>query len=481
MTAVNQLMNTLRAGAVALLLSAGVSAQTLENLHHFSSAEGRGLVKTIVLADRTLYGTSDGGDGSVFAMNTDGTGFTNLYSFPPRSGAPYYTNSEGCRPEGPLLLLGESLYGTAAMGGSGYGHGTVFALKTNGTGYTVLHRFAGGPEDGSTPFSGLVLWGGRLFGTTVGGGRSECGTVFSLETNGTGFAILHHFSGYGDGKFPGVARLVVSGNRLYGSANDGGSAGVGTVFALNTDGSGFATLHNFSVPDGTHPVRGVVLSGDTLYGTACRDGAYTNGTIFAIGTNGTGFRVLHAFAPTTSTNSPLRNSEGAFPWGDLTLSGEVLYGVATDGGTPGYGTVFALSTAGTDFRVLHTFAGSPAEGALPRVGPVLCDNSLYGATGSGGSADCGTVFRLALHRPPPLSMTRYGPDVVLTWPTNADTFRLQSTTKLTAPATWVTHGPPVIANGQNTVTNGISGVQRLYRLVWVGCGPWTNGGTRTRE
>src|SRR2546428_10366169 len=61
---------------------------------------------------------------SVFAVNTDGTGFANLHSFNPNLG------SDGANPHAGLILSGNTLYGTAAGGGSA-GNGTVFAVNTD--------------------------------------------------------------------------------------------------------------------------------------------------------------------------------------------------------------------------------------------------------------------------------------------------------------------------------------------------------------
>src|SRR5207248_9237712 len=64
------------------------------------------------------------------ALNTDGTGFTILHTFTATSGAipGAYTNSDGAGPFGGLILSGNTLYGTAAGGGSS-GRGTVFSLS----------------------------------------------------------------------------------------------------------------------------------------------------------------------------------------------------------------------------------------------------------------------------------------------------------------------------------------------------------------
>ncbi len=64
-----------------------------------------------------------------------------------------------------------------------------------------------------------------------------------------------------------MSGLVVSGNKIYGTAAVSGSAGggQGTVFELNTDGTGFTVLHNFDYADGGNP-EPLALSGSTLYG-----------------------------------------------------------------------------------------------------------------------------------------------------------------------------------------------------------------------
>jgi hypothetical protein len=92
-------------------------------------------------------------------------------------------------------------------------------------------------------------------------------------------------------------------------------------------------------------------------------------------------------------------------------------------------------------------------------------SALYGVAASGGNAGYGTVFSISLPlTPPQLTITASGRNVVLSWPTNATGFNLQSTTDLVSPL-WTTNLPaPVILNGQNTVSNPISGTQQFFRL-----------------
>ncbi|HZL80149.1 MAG TPA: choice-of-anchor tandem repeat GloVer-containing protein, partial [Candidatus Limnocylindrales bacterium] len=120
------------------------------------------------------------------------------------------------------------------------------------------------------------------------------------------------------------------------------------MFAINTNGTGFTTLHSFTAvsgsganSDGTGPLAGLILSGNTLYGTAVNGGSSGHGTVFALNTNGTGFLNLHSF--TATSGYPSINSDGVGPLAGLILSGNTLYGTAYYGGGSGYGTVFSLS------------------------------------------------------------------------------------------------------------------------------------------
>jgi uncharacterized repeat protein (TIGR03803 family) len=225
--------------------------------------------------------------------------FTAMHSF---TATPFSTNSDGSVPYAGLTLAGNTYtwYGTTSKGGSS-GYGTVFAVNTDGTGFTVLHSFTGG-SDGATPWAGLIQSGNTLYGTTINGGSSSNGAVFAVNTDGSGFTVLHSFTARNasginsDGAFPN-AGLTISGQTLYGTATYGGSANYGTLFAINTDGTGFTNLHSFSYYDGTGPVAGLTLFGNTLYGTATYGGAGASGTVFKVNTDGAGFVLLHTFYP----------------------------------------------------------------------------------------------------------------------------------------------------------------------------------------
>ena len=117
--------------------------------------------------------------------------------------------------------------------------------------------------------------GSTLYGMTPYGGASDRGTVFKVNTDGTGFALLRSFAGApADGEFP-YGSPVVSGSTLYGITPFGGASSRGTVFKVNTDGTGFALVRSFAgaVADGEAPYGSPVVSGSTLYGMTHYRGA----------------------------------------------------------------------------------------------------------------------------------------------------------------------------------------------------------------
>jgi len=220
--------------------------------------------------------------------------------------------------------------------------------------FTNLHNF--GLADGQYPQGNLLLSDSTLYGATPDGGADGYGTIFKVNTNGTSFTNIYSFtaksfgtspSTNNDGAFPN-SDLILSGSTLFGTATEGGYFGNGTVFKINTDGSDFAVLHHFSAtnaatdinPDGADPRSGLILFSNAFYGTAYGGGSTGNGTVFRLNTDGSGFTTLYSFSATN--NLAGTNLDGAHPVGGLLLSGNSLYGTTSEGGTAGYGTIFSI-------------------------------------------------------------------------------------------------------------------------------------------
>jgi uncharacterized repeat protein (TIGR03803 family) len=129
-------------------------------------------------------GTGDNGigdTGTVFSIDTSGNE-TVVYSFCTLAAC-----SDGANPLGGLIKTGfgakTTLYGTTEFGGPSHGDGTVFSINPTTVVETVLYSFCqtGGCSDGDEPTAGLVSGGGALYGTTLYGGTSGEGTVFSVK------------------------------------------------------------------------------------------------------------------------------------------------------------------------------------------------------------------------------------------------------------------------------------------------------------
>jgi uncharacterized repeat protein (TIGR03803 family) len=475
----NQYVFRLITATLGFVLAGTISAQSFKTLHSFTAldgdnanTDGAGPFGGVILSGKTLYGTTyvggSTGKGTVFAINTDGTGFRPLHIFPPfvsENGI----NKHGAFPMGALILSSNTLYGTA-FGGGISGNGTLFAINTDGTGFRTLHSFKS-ITDGAFPAAGMVLSDNTLYGTTSQGGVSNSGTLFRINTDGTGFTNLHSFSATSDaypftnddGKNP-HAVLILSGNTLYGTAAEGGNYGGGTVFQLNTDGTDFETLHTFTGgSDGASPA-GLALSkdGQSLYGVTTGGGNDVgDGTVFRMRLGRrVAFETLYTFADGNDGTVP--DPAGLI----LSSDGNTLYGIR--------GSVFSIGTDGTGFEALHTFNGEDGRGN----GLLLLSGTLmYGTTIFGGASPSappptspfqGTVFSLSLA--PQLSLVPYGANSVLTWPTNYagfdyTSYSLESSTNLIGPQLWsAVPVKPIVLNGQNVVFDPNSSAQRFYRL-----------------
>src|ERR1017187_6745576 len=149
------------------------------------------------------------------------------------------------------------------------------AANTSPATFTTLHTFADYPEEGG-PRDSLILSGNALYGTTYYGGTNSSGMIFKVNTDGTGFTDLYSCPNDLTSGYNPAAPVILSGSTLYGTTPYGAAypRDGGTVFAVNTDGSGYTNLYAFSDfnnspatnPDGAQPYAGLVLSGNTLYG-----------------------------------------------------------------------------------------------------------------------------------------------------------------------------------------------------------------------
>jgi uncharacterized repeat protein (TIGR03803 family) len=406
------------AGFLALTLGAAVtppaSAADYQVLKEFQAPPRFSAGQLLLGSDGAYYGvTQDGGalsGGTLFRIQSDGTGFTVLHAFPRVSGITLSAVSQDA--DGWL-----------------YGTGPEFAyrIQPDGADFTLLHSFTG--DDGVSPSGILIGPEGELYGISVAGGSSNRGTVYRMDSDGENFETLHHFD-VGEGSFP--ASLTLVGTTLWGVTGSGGANDLGTVYSLSVDGSAFATRHSMAAGDGTSPACRLLLASDgALYGTNGFGGSQGFGTSFRIQTSGLGFEVLREFTSVEgppvlgvvqgadgalygatrggfgtvyrmsldgTTFTPLHvfdGADGEFPLGPITAPGGHLVSVTGVNGPSGGGTVFRVDQAGSHFELLYAFPDATGEGARSNGGLVRATGGrLFGMTSVGGAGAGGTVFGL---------------------------------------------------------------------------------------
>jgi uncharacterized repeat protein (TIGR03803 family) len=317
-----------------------------------------------------------GGEPLTPAVRSAKSQFRVVYSF---KGPP-----DGANPAaGPLTVLDGKLYGTTRRGGNS-GQGTVVEINLDGSD-RVLHSFSRQAGDGSEPLAGMVEVNGALYGTTPYGGKSKfnLGTVFEIKRDGSE-RVIYEFDGY-NGAEP-HAGLTTDAGVLYGTTFEFGQLYYGTLYALSTEGR-FKLLHSWGRVDrdGARPVAAPTFFRGHIYGTTLygpKEGAGP-GIVYEINVTGKPYRKVHIFG---------ENGDGYNPYCRLVALNGALYGTTERGGTFGKGTIFKVTSDGTE-TVLHSFEG--ADGISPRAGLAVFEGMLFGETPEGGASGNGVIFEIS--------------------------------------------------------------------------------------
>ena len=236
---------------------------------------------------------------------------------------------------------------------------------------------------------------GRLYGNASQGGSNGLGTVYAVSSTGA-LTVLHNFLG-SDGSGPVGALVSGSDGTLYGVTEYGGANDAGTVFSISSSGA-FTLLHSFAAwadganADGMAPRGGLVLGSDgNFYGATTRGGSNDAGTLFRITPAGV-LTTLYSFSAFNSTQA-----DGALPATALVSGGDGrFYGSTSTGGKYSSGglapgTLFSIGLDGT-FSALHSFSAT-IDGSSPSGLAANSAGGFYGATSSGGSNGNGTIFK----------------------------------------------------------------------------------------
>lgn len=371
------------------IVTAPAQAATYKVIHTFNGVDGS-LPKASLIMDAAgnFYGTTYAGGafgwGTVFKLDP-AFNETVLYSFT--------GYADGGGPVANVIRdsVG-NLYGMTFWGGDPYCYcGTVFKLDGSGN-LTVLLTFTGS-FDGSDPLGGLIRdAAGNLYGTAATGPGASAGNVFKLDTAGNE-TVLHTFGQLGDGNGPRGLIVDRAGN-FYGVTGGGGQYNGGIVYKLDINTGSETVLYSFGGgADGALPWGGLILDDlGNLYGTTNQGGAYGRGTVYKLDPAGNE-TVLYSFTG--------KGADGQYPYGSLLRdSAGNLYGTASSGadnyckvGVLGCGTVFKLDTT-NHLIVLHRFRGT--DGAHPWAGLIRDSaGNLYGTAKSDATTGPGVVFMIS--------------------------------------------------------------------------------------
>lgn len=198
---------------------------------------------------RVLYGTTTGGHGTVFKATLGGA-VTTLHEF---------NLADGSKPFSILQGRDGNLYGTTWAGGPiGAGvvfrlnpNTGEFTILTSFPAYR-------GFWPGATPIGGLVekvdtsLYDPtrvdtNLYGATKFGGRERRGALYRIRTDGTGFKVVHSFPWQWNvnGRSPLGTPLLHSNGFIYGTTFQGGTYDKGVFYRLS--GMNLRDLPNLTV------------------------------------------------------------------------------------------------------------------------------------------------------------------------------------------------------------------------------------------
>jgi uncharacterized repeat protein (TIGR03803 family) len=275
--------------------------------------------------------------------------------------------------------------------------------------------------DGAHPAAVLIADAdGNLFGTTFeGGAGNEGGTVFEIAKTSGGYAstptVLVSFctlANCADGTHPAGGLIADAEGNLFGTTQQGGAHGDGTVFEIRKTRRGYAGTPTILVSfcslancaDGALPFAGLIADAEgNLFGTTALGGTNKGGTVFEIAKTHRGY----ASTPTTLVSfcSLANCADGSVPSGGLIADADGnLFGTTAGGG--------AGNNGGTVFEIAKThrgYAGTPttlvsfcslancADGAVPLAALLAdADGNLFGTTANGGAGNNGgTVFEIA--------------------------------------------------------------------------------------
>ncbi len=322
------------------------------------------------------------GDGTIFNFNTAANQATEAHAFG--------SSTDGSSPNGLLLKAGNGLlYGTTYEGGA-KNVGVIFSYDISSGTETPLYGFLNADTDAQYPSAPLIQGTDTLlYGTTISGGDSYEGALYSFNISSNTLTVLHGFGAGNDARTPQGALFQLNDSLLFGLSQAGGYYGDGAIYKFNISTRTETVVYSFgSTGTDAQTCTDAALIQATdglLYGLSSGGGAYGLGTIFSFKPSSGVETVVHSFG---------NGTDGSTAYGTLTqVTDSLLYGMTFIGGTHSDGTIFSYNIYTKQETDVHDF-GSGTDGQYPYYGPLLkaSDGLLYGLTNQGGANYYGIIF-----------------------------------------------------------------------------------------
>jgi uncharacterized repeat protein (TIGR03803 family) len=347
--------------------------QSVQSLRSISGSYPNGSL--LEAPNGKFYGmTKDGGTankGELFEYDKVTNTYTSKHSF---------QGIDGSSPNGSLIAAANGkFYGMTPLGGAN-GTGVLFEYDYLSNTYVKKFDFDG--STGGNPLASLKeAVNGLLYGMTSSGGTSNVGTLFEYNISAGTCTKKVDFNGT-NGSSPNGSLMEGGNGRLYGMTTYGGVNNQGVLFEYNDTLNVYTKKYDFGGVNGANPYGTPIEANGKIYGMTTFGGSSNKGIIWAYNLLDSTYAVKQNF---TGTN-------GRFPYGDLfqAFNGK-LYGMTSDGGLYGGGTLFEYNTVGNTLN--SNFSFDLPLGGYPKGNLIQASNGrLYAMTSNGGAYNAGVVF-----------------------------------------------------------------------------------------
>ena len=176
-----------------------------------------------------------------------------------------------------IKLINGEIWGITSSGGSG-GKGVLFRFNDTDSTFSIVGEFTSATAN-TSPFT-IEQINNQVWVVASFAGSGSTGALYKANTDGTGFTEAHAFST--DLLYP-TSSLALFGGKIYGTCRQGGTNNKGGVFSINEDGSGYAVELNANTYG--YPLFGGILHDNLIWFCSATKLFEGSGTSHLVGFN----------------------------------------------------------------------------------------------------------------------------------------------------------------------------------------------------